>query len=123
MVQGRNLPPPLLKNTKTMIDKTFTSKNGILQFCSGCNKIHLKYKNLSFNFDFDSYENFLSKISFIHTTNYSGKTAVINLNTGDNNLNISFTYTEFMEFKELISRQDTTTNKLVSEIINNTIWN
>ena len=86
------------------------TENGKIFRCPGCNKIHIEYKNLNFNF---------SDKEYIHFSNYFKKLdgqywEKMNLNMpyrrkiivpiGHENVNILLNNTELQELKRLLSK-------------------
>ena len=49
------------------------SANGSVFKCNSCNKIHIEYKNLNFNFDQEEYEHFVNYISKLDGKKWEAK--------------------------------------------------
>ena len=87
------------------------TENGKVFRCSGCNKIHIEYKNLNFNFDEEEYENFANYFmeldgpywESVNTHVKFGKKIIVPV--GHKNLNMLLDNDELQELKILFSRR------------------
>lgn len=85
------------------------TENGKTFRCSSCNKIHIEFNNLNFNFDEEEFENFAGYIesldgeyweSINQDSNYQRK---IILKIGHQNVNMLFNIRELEELKHLLN--------------------
>jgi hypothetical protein len=86
------------------------TENGKIFRCASCNKIHIEYKNLNFNFNNDEYRHFANYFKELDGQYW----VVKNFNSmyqrkiivpiGHKNLNILLNNTELQELKSLFSR-------------------
>ena len=96
------------------------TENGKIFRCSGCNKIHIEYKNLNFNFDEEEYENFANYFmeldgpywESVNTHVEFGRKIIVPV--GHRNLNMLLNTRELEELKQLFSGPITNQLELLS---------
>lgn len=96
------------------------TENGKVFRCSGCNKIHIEYKNLNFNFSEDEYENFINYFKELNGPYWESVNANIEFEKkiivpiGHKNINMLLDNRELEELKQLFSRPITNQFELLS---------
>lgn len=99
-----------MKNTYRQNKIINQTENGKIFRCPGCNKIHIEYKNLNFNFNDDEFEHFVNYFKKLNGQYWENvnihalyrKRIIVPI--GHKNLNILLNNTELQELKRLFSK-------------------
>lgn len=105
------------------------TENGKVFRCSACNKIHIEYKNLNFNFNEEEYENFSSYFMELDGHYWESVNSQVSFRkkiivpVGHKNLKVLLNNSELEELKILFSRGSTNHLNLLThfnyKLINN----
>jgi hypothetical protein len=111
----------LIEVNQIKMQKTINqTENGKVFKCSSCNKIHIEYKNLNFNFDNKEYLHFAKYFQKLdgqyweYLNRESPYQRKIQVPIGHKNLNILLSNTELQELKLLFSKPIVCQPKIIS---------
>ena len=94
------------KETNTLLSKT---KNGQIYKCPNCNKIHVEFNNLNFNFSQKQFDKFTEYILNLNGTKWEEKNKAsfyqrkIIIPIGHNSFNVLLNNSELIELKQLFN--------------------
>ena len=109
-----------MKERMAMSNIINQTQNGKVFRCSGCNKIHIEYKNLNFNFDDEEYKNFACYFMELDGPYWESVNSHVSFRkkiivpVGHKNLNMLLNNSELEELKQLFSRPITNQFELLA---------